>query len=167
MPAVVAGGIVETDIPHAITTVYSVQGAAGTTKSTNSASYVAVDDMIITVNPDIPCGAIAMFTGSAEQAGELNEWLEMGVAIYLDGSMLAETLHSPYGRLELVWDPVLEMYIPIPYVARQNVTVLTAVTDLPAGQHRFQVYFRGNRQFITNCRNVLYDRSLTVVLFYR
>ena len=56
MPAIVAGGIAETDIPHAITNLYTVQGAAGTSRSTKSTSYVPVDDLVITVNPDLSVG---------------------------------------------------------------------------------------------------------------
>lgn len=165
MPAIVARGISAPDMPGNIVTTYTVE--ASNTVVTNSASYVPVSDMVINVNPDIPCGAIVLFSASAQQAGELNEWMEMGVAIYLDNSLLAETLHSPYGRLELEWDDFFEMWIPTPYLARQNVSVITAITNLSAGQHKFQVYFRGNKQFIANCRNVLYERSLSVILFYR
>ncbi len=167
MPAIVAGGIAETDIPHVITNLYTVQGAAGTSRSTKSTSYVPVDDMAITVNPDLSCGAIAMFTGSAEQYGAINEYLELGIAIYLDGAMLAETLFSPYARLDQVWDDWAGMWIYVPRVTRQNVSIVTAVTNLPAGQHTFQVYFRGNAGFITDLGNRLLERSLTVMLFYR
>lgn len=167
MPAVVAGGIVETDMPHAITALYTVQGAAGTSKSTKSTSYVPVDDMVVTVNPDLPCGAIAMFTGSAEQYGAINEYLELGIAIYLDGTMLAETLFSPYARMDRVWHDWAGMWIYVPRVTRQNVSIITAVTDLSAEEHIFKVYFRGNSGFITDLGNKLLERSLTVVLFYR
>lgn len=167
MPQIIAGGIVETDIPHAITTTYTVQGAEGTYASTKSTSYVKVSDMVITVEPDLPCGAIIMFTGSSEQYGALNEYLELGVALYLDGNRIAETLYSPYGILKYEYIDWADMWMYIPYVTRQNISIVTAVTDLSAGEHTFQVYFRGNAAFITDLGNAIYERSLTVVLFYR
>ncbi|MGE5594320.1 MAG: hypothetical protein ACM3X3_11675 [Betaproteobacteria bacterium] len=160
MPAVVAGGFSTDDMPHAITQRYCVPGDSAGTKS---GSYTAIPGMSITVNPDLDCGAIAMFTSRAEQYGDLNERLTMGIALYLDGAMVAETILSPYAKL--VYDSELGMYVP--YVAAENALLFHGIPSLPAGQHTFAMYFKGAQEFIGQTGIYLSDMSFVVTLFYR
>lgn len=161
MPAVVAGGVTQDDIPHTITQKSCVYASNGV--GTKSGSYVAMPDMAITVTPDIDCGAIVLFTGRAEQYGDLQERLTMGIALYLDGAMVAETILSPYAKL--VYDPELGMYVP--YVAAENALLFYGVPSLPAGQHTFQMYYQGAREFIGATGMYIRERLLQVTLFYR
>lgn len=161
MPAVVAGGVTQDDIPHTITQKACVYRDNGV--GTKSGSYVAMPDMAITVTPDIDCGAIVMFTARAEQYGDLQQRLTMGIALYLDGVMIAETILSPYA--ELVYDPEIGMYVP--YVAAENALLITGVPNLPAGSHTFQMYYQGAREFIGATGMYIRERLLQVTLFYR
>lgn len=165
MPEIVAGGIVAEDVPHVITERHQVN--RDDSVGTKSGAYVPMPDTSLVVNPDITCGATIMFSGRAEQYGDLQERLTMGIALYLDGNMIAETILSPYAKLVYEWDPDWEMWVWIPYVSTQNALLITAVQDLPAGEHTFAMYYKGAQEFIGKTGLIVRERVLQVTLFYR
>ena len=158
MPAVVAGGITKPEMP-AVVRPYAVK--SDTSTRTTSKSYVAMGGMSITVEPEVACDAIVMFSGVCQQYSELKGYVTMGIALYLDGVRKAETLLSPYATL------VKEGDWYVPYVSRTNATLITAFKNLPAGTHTFQMYFRGASDVAGSSGLAFEERAMQVVLFYR
>ena len=128
---------------------------------TTSKSYVAMEGMTITVAPEIDCGAIVMFSGNCNQYNELKGYVTMGIALYLDGVLKAETQLSPYA------DFIYENDRPVGRFAHLNATLITAFENLPAGTHTFQMRFRGAVDIMGSSGLAFKERAMQVILFYR
>lgn len=158
MPAIIAKGVTRPDMPTVVQQ-YSVASESST--STTSGSYVPMGGMTITVNPEINCGAIVMFSGQCQQYSELKGYVTMGIALYLDGNRIAETLLSPYATLDTSGDR------PLIYVSTQNATLIHGIPNLSAGSHTFQMYMRGATDVFGGAGIAFSQRAMQVILFYR
>lgn len=159
VPAIVAGGVSASDVTGAVTEKYIVTRTDDA--KTTSQSYVPLPGMSITVNPGLACNAVIVFTGTCEQYNDLLGYVTMGIALYLDGAQVAETLLSPYATLEYIegW--------PVPRLVRLNGSIITAVQNLSPGSHTFEMRFRGVSDFIATSGLKITERTLLVSLFYR
>lgn len=162
MPVVVAGGIARPEMPVNIIREYRVHGTGANYIGTTSKSYVPMTGMGITVNPEIACGAIVMFSCRCWQYQEVKGYVTMGIALYMDGVFQAETLLSPYANVIIIGDdrPIIE-------VTNANGTLITAFKSLSPGSHTFQMYYKGASDVMGSSGLRIGERVMQVILFYR
>jgi len=161
MPEITTKLVETEDIDSELHNEFQVEETA--TTSTESTSYVRIDEMILNVTPPIESDGFVFFSGSFRQAGELIGYANMFIALFVNGVLEKEIEISPYAWIEYDGDGGADWV----WVTAVNGTIFWGLQEMTPETHTIEVKYRVPYVLSSDTELVCGRRKLNTVLFYR